>query len=412
MKVLTEKSLQQLTRAVEQSPATVVITTVDGLIEYVNPKFEEVTGYAAEEVIGENPRILSSGAQSPEFYSELWDTLLSGDVWRGEFRNKKKNGEYYWASASISAVHDDQGQITHFVAVEEDVTEQKLLAAQLAQAQKLEAIGQLAAGIAHEINTPIQYVGDNVSFLNTAFEKLLELITVYDELLHQGANGSVATEQLAQIDEKSKSIKLDFLLREIPNAIEQSRDGITRIAKIVRSMNIYSHPGTGEKVPVDLNDAIENTVNVTRNEWKHVADVLTDLDKELPTIDGLPAEINQVVLNIIVNSAQAIGEVLNDRPENKGTITIKTSREDASAVIEISDNGPGIPEDIRARVFEPFFTTKEVGKGTGQGLAIAHSVVVKKHGGTITCDSEAGDGTTFTIHLPIEQAHKKEGVAA
>lgn len=404
----TEERLRQLSRAVEQSPAAVFITSIAGSIEYVNPKFEQITGYSSSEVLGRNPRILNSGMQSREFYEDLWARLSAGREWSGEFCNKKKDGDTYWVSASISPVQNQHGETTHFVAVQEDITERKFLVAQLAQAQKLESIGQLAAGIAHEINTPTQYVGDNISFLGTAFEKLNELLVEYRRLLHQDSTEQPTAEAISSLEEKAKKIKLDFLLREIPRALDQSKDGVTKIAKIVKSMKEFSHPGTKEKVLVDLNHAIENTIDVARNEWKYVAEVKTDLDETLPSVPCLPAEMNQVILNILVNAAQAIGEVVGEKENAKGTIQITTSTENGSVVMRIIDDGPGIPENIRARIFDPFFTTKEVGKGTGQGLAIAHSVIVKEHGGTITCDAEEGKGSTFTIRLPIEGIAGKE----
>lgn len=405
----TEEKLRQLSRAVEQSPVAVLITSITGGIEYVNPKFEQITGYLSSEVLGENPRILNSGMQSPEFYEDLWTTLSAGREWSGEFCNKKKNGGTYWVSASISPVQNQRGETTHFVAIQEDITERKLLVAQLSQAQKLESIGQLAAGIAHEINTPTQYVGDNISFLSTAFGKVNELLDEYRRILHEDSTKQPTVDEISSLAEKAKQIKLDFLLREIPKALDQSKDGTARIAKIVRSMKEFSHPGTEEKVPVDLNHAIENTIDVARNEWKYVANIETHFDETLPDVPCLPAEMNQVILNILVNAAQAIGEVVSEKEDDKGTIHITTSRENGYVVIQFSDDGPGIPEKIRARIFDPFFTTKEVGKGTGQGLAIAHSVVVKEHGGSITCDAEEGKGSTFTIRLPIEQASGKKG---
>ncbi len=400
---IREERLLELSRAVEQSPVAVAITNAAGIFEYVNPKFEVITGYTSAEVRGQHLKLLNSKLEPPEFYEELWTTLAAGNEWHGEFCNKKKDEITYWVSASISPVQNKSGETTHFVTVQEDITEQKLLVAQLAQAQKLESIGQLASGIAHEINTPTQYVGDNISFLSSAFEKIRDLLVDYRNLVHEEASELPTAEDISQLEAKEKKVKLDFLLREIPKAFEQSKEGVARIAKIVRSMKEFSHPGTEEKVQVDLNHAIENTISVARNEWKYVADIESDFDENLPAVTCLPAEINQVILNILVNAAQAIGEHLSERDADKGMIKISTSSENGSVVIKFTDDGPGIPEKIRARIFDPFFTTKEVGKGTGQGLAIAHSVVVKDHGGSLTCETEEGKGTTFTIHLPISE---------
>ena len=193
----------------------------------------------------------------------------------------------------------------------------------------------------------------------------------------------------------------EYLLEEIPRAIRQSLEGLERVAKIVRSMKEFSHPGGEEMQAIDLNRAIESTLTVSRNEWKYVADVATDFDPQLPMVDCLPGEINQVVLNLIVNAAHAIADKVRDAAGQRGTITVRTCRDGDWATIAVADTGTGIPLAIQGRVFDPFFTTKEVGRGTGQGLAIAHSVVTDKHGGTIRFESQPGEGTTFFIRLPI-----------
>ena len=258
----------------------------------------------------------------------------------------------------------------------------------LRQAQKLEAIGQLAAGIAHEINTPTQYVGDNLRFLKESFGELDSLL---GQLVEFG--GGPARAALSEAD-------FDYLKEEIPRALNQSLEGVDRVAKIVRAMKEFSHPAR-EKTATDLNRAIQSTITVASNEWKYVADIEMDLDANMPSVHCSPAEFNQVVLNIVVNAAHAISDVVGDGGKGKGKIRVKTRPEGEWAVIEISDTGAGMPAHVQQRIFEPFFTTKEVGKGTGQGLAIAHNVIVDKHGGTIKVSSAPGKGTTFTIRLPI-----------
>ena len=283
-----------------------------------------------------------------------------------------------------------------------DITQRKVLEAQLAQAQKLESIGQLAAGIAHEINTPVQFIGDNTRFLQEAFRDLEELLEKYRELLDQAREVDGLEEAVRAVEETSNAVDLEYLTAEIPKAVEQTLDGVHRVAKIVLAMKEFAHPGQEEKVPTDLNKALENTLTVARNEWKYTAEVITDFDPQLPLVPCIPGEINQVFLNIIVNAAHAIKEALNGQPDAKGTITVKTHTEDDWCEIRIQDTGTGIPEKIRHRIFDPFFTTKEVGKGTGQGLAIAHAVVVEKHKGQLDFETEEGKGTTFIIRLPLE----------
>lgn len=393
-----EEEVRRLSLAVEQGPVSVVITDLSGEIVYVNRKFAESTGYACDEVIGKNPRILKSGHTKPEEYKKMWDTIRAGGEWRGEFQNRRKNGEPYWEYAVIRPIKDESGRATHFLALKEDITERRKMELQLQQAQRLEAIGQLASGIAHEINTPTQYIGDNVCFLTEAFQDLRELIKDYDRRL-QAVNGpavSVAPEAGSAL----KEIDADYLLEEIPKALAQTKEGVGRVSKLVSAMKEFSHPGTKEKTPCDLNRAIQSTITVSRNEWKYVSELEADLDPSLPAVACVPSEFNQVILNMIVNAAHAIGDVVKRDSGNKGKILVRTLNCGDWAEIRIRDTGTGIPKHVRERIFEPFFTTKEVGKGTGQGLAIARSIIVDKHQGTIHFETEEGQGTTFIIRLP------------
>ncbi len=289
-----------------------------------------------------------------------------------------------------------------------DITERKIVESQLAQAHKLESIGQLAAGIAHEINTPIQYVGDNTRFLQEAFSDLGRVLEKYGELMAALKGGGVTAELIDAVEAVVEEVELDYLAEDIPQAIEQSLEGVERVASIVRAMKEFSHPGGEEKTAVDLNRTIQNTVTVARNEWKYVAEMELDLDPSLPPVPLLVGEFNQAVLNMIINAAHAIAEVVGDGSQEKGTITVSTRRQGDWVEVRISDTGPGIPEAIRNRVFDPFFTTKEVGKGTGQGLALARAVVVDKLGGELTFETEPGRGTDFIIRLPLESDSPEE----
>jgi signal transduction histidine kinase len=260
------------------------------------------------------------------------------------------------------------------------------------QASRMASVGQLAAGIAHEINTPAQYVGDNLQFIGQNISSLLETIETEQRLARDDPQAN------APIGEAMSMAKIDFLRGELPKAISESLEGIAQIAHIVTSMKDFSHPGTNAKVMADINQSLENTLIVSRNLWKHVAQIERRFDVSLPPVLCYPAEMNQVFLNLIVNAVHAIETSGKQIP---GRIVIETSHRGDSAIIRVSDNGTGIPEAIRDRIFDLFFTTKEVGQGTGQGLAICHSVVVGKHHGTIEIDSEEGEGATFTIKLPI-----------
>ncbi len=290
-----------------------------------------------------------------------------------------------------------------------EMAERKRMEHELAQAQKMESIGHLAAGIAHEINTPAQYVGDNTRFLRDVFASVDGLLGDLDRMLEAAKRREISEALIAEVDANVRKADVAYVKAEAPKAIQQSLEGIERVATIVRAMKEFSHPGNGHKQLVDLNRAIESTLTVSRNEWKYVADLVTDFDPGLPPVFCLPGDFNQVILNLVVNAAQAIATVVENDPQRRGTITVRTRQAGDWAEIRVEDTGTGIPADIRHKVFDHFFTTKAVGKGTGQGLAIAHAVVVRKHGGTIRFESEEGKGTTFIVRVPIaENTETKE----
>jgi PAS domain S-box-containing protein len=275
-----------------------------------------------------------------------------------------------------------------------DVTARKQLEEQLKQAQKLESIGQLAAGIAHEINTPIQYIGDNTTFVHESFREVADILAVYRAARDDW-------DAIRAADERAIACELDFFIREIPAALAQSLEGVGHVGRIVNALKEFAHPGTVEKTPVDLNRTLETVLAVSRNEWKHFAEIVTKYDPYLPKVRGLPGELNQVFLNLVVNAAHAI-RAAAAAERAKGVITIETRRIGGMVEVRVADTGCGIPDAIRDRVFDPFFTTKPVGQGTGQGLSIAHSVVEQKHGGALSFESELGRGTTFIVRLPIQ----------
>jgi PAS domain S-box-containing protein len=299
-----------------------------------------------------------------------------------------------WASSG------DGSENLGVVLVGTDTTERRVLDSQRQQGLKLEAIGQLAAGIAHEINTPVQFIGDNLRFLADSFADLGGVLASHTALLAACKAGNADARALALAEAAARKADLPYLDREIPKAIAQSLEGTERVAQIVRAMKEFSHPDEGEKKPIDLNRTLTTTLTVARNEYKYLADVVTDFAADLPAVPCNAGELNQVFLNLIVNAAHAIEDVEHGR--GLGTITIRTRRDGMHAEVRISDTGTGIPEMIRGKIFDPFFTTKGVGKGTGQGLFLAHTIVTKKHGGTIGFETEMGKGTTFIIRLPGE----------
>jgi len=272
-----------------------------------------------------------------------------------------------------------------------DLTGARQLQIELHQAQKLEAVGRLAAGIAHEINTPVQFIGDNSRFLAEAFAAHEELLRRYRE-----ASRPEAQEALRLAEEE---LELGYLAEQVPKTFARTEEGVKRIATIVRAMKEFAHPDRGDMIAADLNRGIQATLEVARNEYKYVADVETDLG-ELPPVLCHAGDLNQVVLNVVVNAAHAIADAVKGT-QGRGVIRVTTRREGGEAVVAISDTGGGIPETIRNKIFDPFFTTKEVGRGTGQGLAVARAIV-SRHRGSIGFECRPGRGTTFTIRIPIE----------
>ena len=290
-------------------------------------------------------------------------------------------------------------EIVGVVIVSQDVTDRVRAEAGLAAAQRMAAVGTLAAGVAHEINTPIQFVSDSLYFLRDAAADVFGLVDQLVAVHSAVVQGVSPTESAAAAAEAIVATDLDYMREKVPAAFERCVDGLARVAAIVRSLKEFSHPSQKEMAPVDLNRAIESTLMVASSEYKYVADVVTELG-ELPFVTCHLGDINQVVLNLVVNAAHAIGEIVKGT-DQKGRITVRTWRDGDVAVITIADTGNGIPAQIRDRVFEPFFTTKEVGRGTGQGLALAWSIVHDKHGGELAFETAVGEGTTFVIRLPI-----------
>lgn len=332
-----------------------------------------------------------------EKWQRFWEQLKIQRSMTFETQQKNKEGRVFPIEVSANYLEFD-GQ-EYMFAFTRDISERHRIQAQLQQAQKMESIGQLAAGIAHEINTPMQFVTDNLAFLRDSCKSLNEVIDLYRSSAQD--NGQALPPGLAsRIRRAERACDLDFILAEMPRAIDQALDGTRRVAKIVRAMKQFSHPGSDEKQPADINEAIRTTLTVSRNEWKYVAEVETALQPDLQPVPCHIGELNQVLLNLIINSAHAIAEVVGDGSKRKGKITIRTAQDAQVTTMSIQDTGTGIRQEIQSRVFDPFFTTKGVGRGTGQGLSLAHNSIVKMHGGKIWFDSEVGRGTTFFIQLP------------
>ncbi len=387
-----------LAQMVLDSPDEVYIVSLDTF------KFVEVNygacqnlGYDRETLLTMSPTDIQSEFSEIEL-QEIVQQLTSGKVSQLSFAtlHRRKNGSVYRCRINVhSSVLDDENVLVAFVT---DITEQKRLEEQLTQAQKLESVGQLAAGVAHEINTPMQCVFGNVEFLQTSFERLMVLSDHVVTLLEKSEMDW--SEERNVITELRDKFKYNYLRQQTPIAIQEAADASTKVISIIRAMKIMSHPGSTVKTPIDLHEMIRNAAMITRGRWKYVATTEFDFDPKLHVVDVLSAEISQVFINLIVNAADSIGEKLGHEPAELGKITIATRIDNDWVRVTISDTGAGIPESVRHRIFDPFYTTKDIGKGTGQGLSISHNVIVNLHSGTIDVESVEGIGTAFVIRIP------------
>ncbi len=368
-------------------------TDAEDRLTMVSDRFFEVTGFAPEQILGTTRLQFAKSARSQEDAAK-WVTYAKDIAARRAFRNldyslQTRAGRLIHIRSNGKPFFGEDGGFKGYRGTSSDVTALVDAQREALQSSRLASVGQLAAGIAHEINTPIQYVGDNLRFFDTSIKGVADALKAVDAALAE------APEAKARVDAILEAADIPYLMEELPAAARQSLDGVEHVATIVRSMKEFSHPGSTAKVMTDLNRAVDSTLIVTTNEWKHTARIEKDLDPDLPKILCLPADVNQVLLNLIVNASHALEG--RDQP---GVIRISTRSLADAVEIRIADNGPGVPETLRERVFDPFFTTKPVGKGTGQGLAIAMDVVVNKHGGRLSLEETEGGGATFVVRLP------------
>ena len=387
---------------------------------YANRAIAADHGYEPQELLGKSPAFLNPAEPNAATLKDLNAGMQQGKVVRAQLISRRKDGSTFWAGVTMAPVRDAEGRVTHYLGMGSDITarlaeqesakqlqtqlttemqERERMAIELRLAQKLESVGRLAAGIAHEINTPIQYVGDSVTFLQSARAELEALLVACLAAFDRIAGGESPTDVVAGVRRVQEGIDLEFLHAEIPRAFERTLEGVQRVADIVRAMKEFAHPGHVEQSAADPNHAVQTTLTVARNEYKYSAQIETHLG-ELPDVICNVSELNQVLLNLIVNAAQAVRE--SGKDATTGRISITTESVPDRVRIRITDNGCGIPQENLEKIFDPFFTTKEVGLGTGQGLAIARSIVVDKHGGEISVESEPGVGTSFILSLPTE----------
>jgi len=406
---MLQPSEAQLRSVIDQTLHGVIFTDALGRIAFHNRAAAALFGYGADEMCGLDIGLLipaDLGLETRELPEVPPPNLiLAFTDATSDVRARRKDGSEFVVDLTLSRT-DVEG-VTLYSMVLVDITarleaevEKQRLHVQLAKAHKLESVGQLAAGVAHEINTPTQYVGDNLHFVKEGLPALWTLLAAYRDAA-AADDPDRRRAAIAAAEQLATTLDLDYLTEEMPRAIDQAIEGASQIAGIVSAMKAFCHPGRPEKESIDLNAAVENTIDVSRNEWKYIARVERDLAPDLPRVMCNSNEIRQVVLNLLVNAAQAIAEKPGTKGGVRGTIRLSTRCASGYAEIEIADDGPGIPEHVMPRLFEPFFTTKGVGKGTGQGLAIAHSIIIDGHDGEIVVQSQPGHGTSFVLRLPL-----------
>lgn len=407
-----KESEEKFSAMANSAQDAIVMVNQDEEVIFWNMASESMFGFQVEDIVGQRLDEWIEPGESQDEFARLVAGLTQsqGEKMAGrtvELTALRRGVEPFPIELSISSLQI-KGQ-WHAIGIMRDITERKraeqerqLMEVQLRQAQKLESIGQLAAGISHEINTPSQFVGDNIQFLKEAIQDLEKLRADYRALVEGVESGGDVMPLVQQVRAREQEIDLEFLNEEVPRAIEQSLEGVGRIGKIVRAMKEFSHPGEVNKVMSDINRAIRTTMEVSRNEWKYVAQVDLDLAEGLPQVAVVPDMINQVFLNLIVNAAHAIADSQQVGGSKPGTIRISTRQRDKVIEIRISDTGTGVPEEIKGRIFDPFFTTKEVGKGTGQGLCIAYTSVVEQHAGQLVVEDNPQGGAVFIVTLPLE----------
>jgi PAS domain S-box-containing protein len=387
-------------------------------IVYANRAVATDHGYEPAELLGQDPVGLTSVAENTGGLRRLGAAVRAGASSSTELVARRKDGTTFHLGMFMTPVRHTHPDVNYYLAIGADITarlaqeserrrlqeqlysemqERERMGIELRLAQKLESVGRLAAGIAHEINTPIQYIGDSVLFIESAHRDLEQLRTLYVNALHAPTEHDAAQAARQSVQEAEATLDLAFLEKEIPKAFERTMEGVRRVAAIVRAMKEFAHPDSAERNPADLNHAIETTLLVAHNEYKYAAQIATCFG-ELPDVMCNVGELNQVFLNLIVNAAHTIAE--SGKDVETGRITITTRVAGAHVEIDVSDNGCGIPEENLEKIFDPFFTTKERNRGTGLGLAVVHSIV-SSLGGILEVESEVGRGTAFTVYLPI-----------
>lgn len=430
----TIKELSELKFALDNS-AIVAMTDAKGIISYINDKFCEISKYSRKELIGKTHKIINSGYHSQEFFKEFWQTITAGKVWKAIIKNRAKDGTYYWVDTTVIPFLDESGQPYKYLSIRYEITEAKeaeeesrkqaeqleialkelkITQSQLVQAEKLSSLGQLVAGVAHEINNPVSFIYGNLVHANEYIHSLLKLLNLYQE------NYPNPVPEIKMVAQESD---VDFLIEDLPKLLSSMKMGANRIREIVLSLRNFSRHDEAKMKPVDIHEGIDSTLLILQNQLKRqgkLAEVRAIKEYgNLPLVECYPSQLNQVFMNIIANAIDALEgfrikqlQVMKNKEEEIEvyslcpipTIRIKTKvGEENQVIISIIDNGCGVEPEVMQRLFDPFFTTKDVGKGTGLGLSISYHIIVEKHKGKLECFSQLGCGTQFVISIPISQ---------
>lgn len=413
------KELSKLKFALDEA-AIVAITDSRGIIRYVNDTFCEISQYSREELIGKDHRIINSEYHSQEFFKQFWSTIRAGKVWKGEIRNKAKDGTQYWVDTTIVPFLDANGKPYQYLAIRFNITERKkaeealrqseaksrqqaekleiilqnlkLTQSQLVQSEKLSSMGQMVAGVAHEINNPVNFIHGNLSHASEYIHSLINTLRLYRQHYPN---------PIPEIQASAEDNDLDFLIEDLPKILDSMKLGTNRIRDIVLSLQNFSRLDEAGMNPVNIHEGIDSTLLILHNRLRGKSgqpkiSVIKEYGN-LPLVACYASQLNQVFMNLLSNAIDAL-----EHQQSPRIITITTEQTSADSVlISIADNGCGIPEEVQKRLFEPFFTTKPVGKGTGLGLSIAHHIVIEKHHGQLKCISQRDQGTQFLISLPI-----------
>jgi len=397
-----QMSMEENSQILSAISSILIVLSTDNTVTHWNDTAEMVLGMTAPQTIGE-----------PFFQLDMkWDwgpikdgieacRLNNNKIRLDDIRFSRTDGGIGELGITLTPILSGDHKVSGVLLFGSDITERKRMERQLLLAQKFKSIGELATGIAHEINTPTQYVGSNIRFLQDQVEVLLKFWKEFRKSVLATKAEIPELEAVSSLENSIQAIEEDNLMKEIPVALQESLEGLDHISQIVMAMKEFSHPGHGEKSLTDINHIIESTVLVSKNEWKYVAEMEMEFAPDLPLIPAYTNELKQAILNLLVNASDAVSDVYGDGKSGKGLIKIITKQNNDWVEIRVTDNGSGMPEEIQSFVFDPFFTTKDVGKGSGQGLSITYNIVVDRHKGMINFESEYGKGTTFIIRLPI-----------